>query len=579
MVSLTKDLRLVDAELQSLPAPQSQKKIRVKQLNMLYSVTLLFRSETNGKVVEIRDKARYLASGADKDVFSLESSDVVLKFNKTQPEKSEQSLFDEHFKDSGITSWMYGQLQMSIFPEGLISSRPLPPGEGLSRSMTMSQGEAVSCCMVLAERALCTGELAVTQLASQPLSSHLWQQILALTEQTLMKIAQLALQHNMTPWDLKLDNLGLFADGTWRVIDFEPFELNEIIDPVDTDLQKLWIVSRRLGADWLASVRDDFQALSESTKFDVKEGQQAQGSAPPVAVPVSPLVTVPSKATGPPSPSHPPAPARAQAAAPPTFGAACAPPAPKPFCRRTESLYDDVPQGVSLPGPANAAPAESGKRVRTEPKFLEWLGCFSRDLLKESPCVALDFGQDGQLENLAVGRVVFIMENQYVTVQLLAHGSRVAVHGEVHVAIPVDDGSTCTPEGLTSAELERLVSTVRVQHMPTDCASLLATQLTTATWEADTRHKFRQVMLGLSTLEVTYATEASLEDYTAEKCWQEAFASVTFPEDQRGFYHKPAREISAAKPSGTKRSVGPNSQTFEERRATGNWTYPKGQGK
>ena len=56
MVSLTKDLRLVDAELQSLPAPQSQKKIRVKQLNMLYSVTLLFRSETNGKVVQIRTK-------------------------------------------------------------------------------------------------------------------------------------------------------------------------------------------------------------------------------------------------------------------------------------------------------------------------------------------------------------------------------------------------------------------------------------------------------------------------------------------------------------------------------------------
>ena len=152
---------------------------------------------------------------------------MVLKFNKTQPEKSEQSLFDEHFKGSGITSWMYGQLQMSIFPEGLISSRPLPPGQGLSRSMTMSQGEDVSCCMVLAERALCTGELAVTQLASQPLSNHLWQQILALTEQTLMKIAQVALQHNMTPWDLKLDNLGLFADGTWRVIDFEPFELNE----------------------------------------------------------------------------------------------------------------------------------------------------------------------------------------------------------------------------------------------------------------------------------------------------------------------------------------------------------------
>ncbi|CAE7234086.1 unnamed protein product [Symbiodinium microadriaticum] len=103
-------------------------------LNMLYSVTLLFRSETNGKVVQIKDKARYLASGADKDVFSLESSDVVLKFNKTQPEKSEQSLFDEHFK-------------------------------GLSRSMTMSQGEDVSCRMVLAERALCTAELAVTLLA------------------------------------------------------------------------------------------------------------------------------------------------------------------------------------------------------------------------------------------------------------------------------------------------------------------------------------------------------------------------------------------------------------------------------
>ena len=101
---------------------------------MLYSVTLLFRSETNGKVVQIKDKARYLASGADKDVFSLESSDVVLKFNKTQPEKSEQSLFDEHFK-------------------------------GLSRSMTMSQGEDVSCRMVLAERALCTAELAVTLLA------------------------------------------------------------------------------------------------------------------------------------------------------------------------------------------------------------------------------------------------------------------------------------------------------------------------------------------------------------------------------------------------------------------------------
>ncbi|CAE7222574.1 unnamed protein product [Symbiodinium sp. KB8] len=90
--------------------------------------------ESGVQVVQIKDKARYLASGADKDVFSLESSDVVLKFNKTQPEKSEQSLFDEHFK-------------------------------GLSRSMTMSQGEDVSCRMVLAERALCTAELAVTLLA------------------------------------------------------------------------------------------------------------------------------------------------------------------------------------------------------------------------------------------------------------------------------------------------------------------------------------------------------------------------------------------------------------------------------
>ena len=45
-----------------------------------------------------------------------------------------------------------------------------------------------SCCMVVAERALCTADVAAMQSASQPLSSHVWRQLLSLTEQAMLRI-------------------------------------------------------------------------------------------------------------------------------------------------------------------------------------------------------------------------------------------------------------------------------------------------------------------------------------------------------------------------------------------------------